>query len=146
MKPGIEPATPGLQGKRFIYYTMAAPSCHARLQEFGGGGGGVQVHMTYKKISRNVFVSVMFIYRSKMVNYKEKNHLPRFQRVPVQHFPGAGSNFFQGGRGSNCLFPIETHISCYFPGERVRFPPPPDLPMLAELYIHIGIYRSPYWK
>ena len=25
MKPGIEPATPGLQGKRFIHYTTAAP-------------------------------------------------------------------------------------------------------------------------
>ena len=34
----------------------------------------------------------------------------------VQHFPGGGggSNFFQ--RGSNCLFPIETHITCDFPG------------------------------
>ena len=38
-----------------------------------------------------------------------------FFKVPegVQHFPG-GSNFFQGG--SNCLFPIETHITCDFPG------------------------------
>ena len=26
VKPGIEPATPGLQGKRFIHYTTAAPS------------------------------------------------------------------------------------------------------------------------
>ena len=36
-------------------------------------------------------------------------------KVPegVQHLPG-GSNFFQ--RGSNCLFPIETHITCDFPG------------------------------
>ena len=25
VKPGIEPATPGLQGKRFINYTTAAP-------------------------------------------------------------------------------------------------------------------------
>ena len=25
VKPGIEPATPGLQGKRFIHYTTAAP-------------------------------------------------------------------------------------------------------------------------
>ena len=25
VKPGIEPATPGLQGKRFIHYTIAAP-------------------------------------------------------------------------------------------------------------------------
>ena len=38
---------------------------------------------------------------------------------------GGGSNFFQGvrvgptfsrgGRGSNCLFPIETQITCDFP-------------------------------
>ena len=27
VKPGIEPAIPGLQGKRFIHYTTAAPSC-----------------------------------------------------------------------------------------------------------------------
>ena len=26
VKPGIEPATPGLQGKRFIHYTTAAPT------------------------------------------------------------------------------------------------------------------------
>ena len=26
VKPGIEPATPGLQGKWFIYYTTAAPN------------------------------------------------------------------------------------------------------------------------
>ena len=25
VKPGIEPATPGLQGKRFIHFTTAAP-------------------------------------------------------------------------------------------------------------------------
>ena len=25
VKPGIEPASPGLQGKRFIHYTTAAP-------------------------------------------------------------------------------------------------------------------------
>ena len=28
VKPGIEPATPGLQGKRFIHYTTAAPYEH----------------------------------------------------------------------------------------------------------------------
>ena len=32
VKPGIEPATPGLQGKWFNHYTTAAP--------WGGGGGG----------------------------------------------------------------------------------------------------------
>ena len=50
-----------------------------------------------------------------MVNFKEIYHFSRCQR---------GSNIFQGGGGgvqlfpggSNCLFPIETHITCDFPG------------------------------
>ena len=49
-----------------------------------------------------------------MVNFEENYHFSRFQR---------GSNFFQGGGGgvqlfpggSNCLYPIETHITCDFP-------------------------------
>ena len=57
-----------------------------------------------------------------MVNFKEIYHFSRFQR---------GSNIFQGGGGptfsrggSNCLFPIETHITCDFPGGGVRTPCP----------------------
>ena len=48
-----------------------------------------------------------------MVNFKETFHFSRFER---------GSNIFQGVQlipgegGSNCLFPIETHITCDFPG------------------------------
>ena len=34
----------------------------------------------------------------------------------IQHFPGGGTNFFEGGGVSNCLFPKETHITCDFPG------------------------------
>ena len=49
-----------------------------------------------------------------MVNFKENHHFSRFQRRSnifqggggVQLFPGVG-----GGGGSNCLFPIETHIT-----------------------------------
>ena len=37
--------------------------------------------------------------------FKENYNFPKFQR---------GSNIFQGG--SNCLFPIEPHITCDFPG------------------------------
>ena len=48
-----------------------------------------------------------------MVNFKEIYHFSRFQ-MGSNIFEGA-SNFFQGG-GSNCLFPIETHITCDFPG------------------------------
>ena len=39
VKPGIEPATPGLQGKRFIHYTTAAPrlvECQTPDQDFTG--------------------------------------------------------------------------------------------------------------
>ena len=49
-----------------------------------------------------------------MVNFEENYHFSRYQ---------SGSNFFHGGGGgggggggSNCLFPIETHITCDFPG------------------------------
>ena len=45
------------------------------------------------------------------VNYP----FPRFQRR--SNIFGGGSNFFQrrgGGVVSNCLFPIETHITCDF--------------------------------
>ena len=35
VKPGIEPATPGLQGKQFIHYTTAAP-----MDGVGGVGLG----------------------------------------------------------------------------------------------------------
>ena len=49
-------------------------------------------------------------------------HFSRFQR---------GSNIFQGG--SNCLFPIETHVTCDFPGG-VRTPSPPLDPHLNTLF------------
>ena len=51
-----------------------------------------------------------------MVNFKEIYHFFKGQEG-VQHFPG-GPTFSRGGGGggSNCLFPIETHITCYFPG------------------------------
>ena len=50
-----------------------------------------------------------------MVDLKRKL---QFSKLPegVQHFPG-GSNFFQWG--SNCLFPIDTHITCNFPGRPI---------------------------
>ena len=68
-----------------------------------------------------------------MVNFKEIYHFSRFQR---------GSNFFQGGGGSNCLFPIETHITCDFPGGggggSDPLSPPPLDPYLA--CTHFGAY------
>ena len=46
-----------------------------------------------------------------MVNFKEIYHFSRFQRGPTFSRGGGG-----GGGGSNCLFPIETHITCDFSG------------------------------
>ena len=55
----------------------------------------------------------------------------QFQRNPII-FQGSrgGLTFSRGGPtfsrvGSNCLFPIETHITCDFPGGGVRTPCPP---------------------
>ena len=92
-----------------------------------------------------------------MVNFKENYHLPRFQR---------GSNIFQGGGGvqlfpggSNCLFPIETHITCDFP-RGVRTPCPPLDPHLnfqvdisvflylghQAIYSHSTVFLSRYFQ
>ena len=65
-----------------------------------------------------------------MVNFKETFHFSRFESGSnifqgVQLFPGGG-----GGGGSNCLFPIETHITCDFPEGGVRIPCPPLDPHL----------------
>ena len=49
-----------------------------------------------------------------MVNFNEIYHFSKFQRGSNIFQGGGGSNCFQGG--SNCLFPIETHITCDFPG------------------------------
>ena len=48
------------------------------------------------------------------------------------------SNFFQGGGGSDCLFAIETHITCNFPGGGggVRtLCPPSGSALSTELFI-----------
>ena len=72
-----------------------------------------------------------------MVNFEENYHLSRFQR---------GSNIFQGGvqifpRVSNCLYPIETHITCAFPGG-----PDPLTPSGSALAISINrdSFDGPY--
>ena len=90
---------------------------HARIQEFSSGGGPGQPDKKY---------------RSQMANFKEIYIF----KVPegVQHFPGGGgSNFFQGGGGSNCLFPIETHITCDFPGGSG-----PPVPPLGGSHLYIA--------
>ena len=86
----------------------------------GGGGGGGEVSLT-KKSSDNVVVCVCvcvcvcfflvlsLFYGSEMVLFKESYHFSRGQRRSNIFQGGGGSNFFQVG--SNCLFPVETHIT-----------------------------------
>ena len=55
VKPGIEPETPGLQGKRFIHYTTAAPSKYVvmfRMTDWYSPVVGF--------ISRNLFPILLF--------------------------------------------------------------------------------------
>ena len=104
----------------------------------GGLGGGVQISLT-KMFPDDVF---FFFFSPQLILQKTNGQLQRnlsFFKVPegVQHFPGGGgSNFFRGGGGgSNCLFPIETHITCDFPGggPDPLSPPPPSGSALAYI-------------
>ena len=84
---------------------------------------------------------VCFFFSPQLILQKSNGQFQRnlsFFKVPegVQHFPG-GSNFFQGG-GSNCLFPIETHITCDFPrGGPDPLSPPPPPPGSALVKMHL---------
>ena len=51
---------------------------------------------------------------------------------PIFSRRGGGSNIFQG-EGSNCLFPIETHITCDFPGGGGGGGPDPVSPLDPHL-------------
>ena len=80
------------------------------------GGGGVQVRLT--KIALTTFFFVLFFLSPQFILQKSKGQFQRdlsLFKVPegVQHFPGGGVHLCPGG--SNCLFPIETHITCDFP-------------------------------
>ena len=100
------------------------------FRNFRQGGG--EVSLT-KKSFDNVFFVLFFVfflvltlfYRSQMVIFKENFHFPRFQRrsdIFQWGWGGWGVQLFPGG--SNCLFPIETHITCDFPGGGVQTPCP----------------------
>ena len=108
---------------------------HARIQEFSSGG--VQVSLTKKALKTFFF----FFFSPQLIlqnsNGQFQRNLSLF-KVPegVQHFPG-GSNFFQGG--SNSLFPIETHITCDFPGG-VRTPCPPL--WIRTCFVQLNVQRT----
>ena len=96
---------------------------------------GVQVSLTKKALT-----TFFFFFSSLVLSLFLRKSNGQFQRnlsffkvsEGVQHFPGGGG----GGGGptfSNCLFPIETHITCDFPGGvRTPCPPPPSGSALAN--------------
>ena len=88
--------------------------------------GGVQVSLT-KKLTLFFFSPQLILQKSNgQFQRKVKWSISKKSiifKVPENILQG-GSNLFQGG-GSNCLFPIETHITCDFPGE-VGPPVPPS--------------------
>ena len=71
-----------------------------------------------------------------MVNFNEIYHFSRFQKGPTfSRGGGGGVQLFPGG--SNCLFPIETHITCDFPGGS-----PPLDPHLNSHFCHLLIISN----
>ena len=93
------------------------------FQKFSPWGGGVHVNLTKKKNSDSVVCLFLFFAfflvlglfnRSQMVNFKEKYHFSRLRR---------GSKFSRGG-GGKCLLPLETQITCDFPGDPDPLAPP----------------------
>ena len=49
--------------------------------------------------------------------------------------------------GSNCLFPIESHITCVFPGgSRPLAPPPPPHPPLDQCMQYFAVTKVRYEK
>ena len=107
---------------------------HAQIQEFSSGGGSMSVR---QKSPDNV----SFLCSPQLILQKSNGQFQRnlsFSRVPegVQHFPGGGVQLFPGGGGwSNCLFPIETHITCDFPGGGRSGPP--VLPSGSTLVVYL---------
>ena len=59
-----------------------------------------------------------------MVNSKENYHFLGSRGGPT-FSKGGGVQLFPGGGGSNCLFPVETHKPCDFPGGGSGTPVPP---------------------
>ena len=87
---------------------------NVRIQELSPVG--VQVHLIYIKTLTTCFLFLFFVlfFSPQLILQKSNDYfqrklsLPRFQ-VGVQLFP------MGGGGGSNCLFLIETRITCDFP-------------------------------
>ena len=121
---------------RFVYFFHAAPlrllSCADPGIFVRGGGGGVQVNPT-KKALTTFFFSPHLILQKSNVYFQRKLSFFKVQEG-VQLFPGGGGGPTFSREGSNCLFPIEPHMTCDFPGgsgNPCPTPPPPLDPPLT---------------
>ena len=108
------------------------------FRQGGGGGGGVQVSLTKKALTFFFcfFLVLSLFYRSQMVNFKEIVHFSRFQRES-NIFQGGGVQLFPGVGPIQCLFPIEIHVTCDFPGGGRRSGPPAPPPSGSTLEAHL---------
>ena len=93
----------------------------SRIFRQGGGGSGSIWHK--KPWQRFFFLVLSLFYWSQMVKFEENSFfkVPTFSRG-FQLFP----------RESNCLYPIETHITCDFPGGSGPPDPPLDPHLLSR--------------
>ena len=73
-------------------------------------GGGVQVKLTKKALTTFFF----FCFFLSSAYSSEVKCLISKKTIIFQG--SRGVQLFPGGVGSNCLFPVETHITCDFPG------------------------------
>ena len=108
------------------------------FRQRGGGGPGPSVI----EIPDNVFIVLFLVvlhlfYRMPMVYFKVNYNFPRFQRGS-NIFPGGGGGggvqLFLGGGGSNCLFPIESSITCVFLGGSGPLAPLPPLDQCMQYF------------
>ena len=109
---------------------------------------GVQVSLTKKALTFFFFFSSYFTefkwsISKKSIIFQGSRGGPTFSRGG-----GGGVQLFPGG-GSNCLFPIETHITCDFPGgSRPPVPPldphliPPPPPPPPKNHKNIGFLSN----
>ena len=112
----------------------------------GEGGPGQSDKKSLTSFFFFFFLVLSLFYRSQMVNFKEIYHFLRFQRGPTFSRGGGGVQLFsRGGGGSNCLFPIETHITCDFSGGSGPPVPPSGSALVIlciVLYLHLDFFSK----
>ena len=80
-------------------------------------------------VSLAYFTEIKWLILKKTIIFQGSRGGPTFSR--------GGPTFSRGGEGgSNCLFPIETHITCDFPGGSGPPVPPLDPHLLNMNYWH----------